>query len=65
MTEKKISFNDAVEELEEILSLIEAGKLDVDELSGKVKRASALLSLCQSKLTDTEEEINKIIEDMD
>ena len=65
MTEKKPTFNKAVEELEKILDQIESGNLDVDELTGKVKRASELLRLCQSKLRDTEEEIDKIIEEME
>lgn len=65
MTENKPTFNKAVEELEQILEQIESGELDVDELSGKVKRASELLRLCQSKLRDTEGEIDKIIEDME
>ncbi len=65
MTENKPTFNKAVEELEQILEQIESGELDVDELSGKVKRASELLRLCQSKLRDTEEEIDKIIEEME
>ncbi len=65
MTEKNITFNKAVEELEKILEQIETGKMDVDELSGKVRRASELLRLCQSKLRNTEEEIDKIIEEME
>ncbi len=65
MSNKNPSFNQAVEELEKILEQIEAGELDVDELSGKVKRASELLRLCQSKLRATEEEIDKIIEEME
>ncbi|MFO7755304.1 MAG: exodeoxyribonuclease VII small subunit [Bacteroidales bacterium] len=65
MTENKPTFNRAVEELEQILEQIESGELDVDELSGKVKRASELLRLCQSKLKGTEEEIDKIIKEME
>ncbi len=65
MSNKNPSFNQAVEELEKILEQIEAGELDVDELSGKVKRASELLRLCQSKLRATEEEIDKIIGEME
>ena len=64
MSEKKIKFNDAINELEEILKQIESGELDVDELSGKVKRASELITICQNKLRDTEKEVDKIIEDM-
>jgi exodeoxyribonuclease VII small subunit len=65
MAEKKISFNEAIKELENILEQIESGEPDVDELSGKVKRASELIKICRKKLKSTEEEIDKILEDMD
>jgi exodeoxyribonuclease VII small subunit len=35
----------------------------VDELSGKVKRASELLRFCREKLTGTENEVKKILEE--
>lgn len=65
MTDNKPTFNKAVEELENILEEIESGEMDVDELTGKVKRASELLKLCQSKLRDTEKEIDSIIDKME
>ena len=65
MAEKKISFNEAIKELENILEQIESGEPDVDELSGKVKRASELIKICRKKLKSTEEEIDKILEEMD
>ena len=65
MAEKKISFNQAVKELETILEKIESGLLDVDELSGKVKRASELIRLCKGKLKKTEEEIENIFKEME
>ena len=65
MAEIKISFNEAIKELEMILEQIESGEPDVDELSGKVKRASELIKVCRKKLKSTEEEIGKILEDME
>lgn len=65
MAEKKISFNEAIKELEMILEQIESGEPDVDELSGKVKRASELIKICRKKLKSTEEEIGKILEEME
>lgn len=65
MAEKKISFNQAVQELETILEKIESGILDVDELSGKVKRAAELIKLCKGKLKKTEEEIENIFKEME
>lgn len=65
MAKKDISYNDAVEEIEEILHQIENEELDIDILSEKVKRVSTLLKLCKKKLHQTEVEVQKILEDID
>tara|TARA_B100000767_G_C19703673_1_gene509523 strand:+ start:536 stop:742 length:207 start_codon:yes stop_codon:yes gene_type:complete len=62
MTIKKMTYKDAIEELEDIVSGIENEDVDVDELAKKVDRASKLLSVCSDKLKKTEEEVDKIIE---
>ncbi len=61
MTKKKISYSDAVAEIESILEKIEAGSLDVDELSEKVSRVTDLLKMCREKLHSTETQIDKIL----
>jgi exodeoxyribonuclease VII small subunit len=58
MTKKSISYSDAVEEINEILSKIENGDPDVDELTGLVNRALDLIKQCQQKLRVTEMKIN-------
>ncbi len=65
MAEKIISFNKAIEELEEILQRIESGALDLDDLTSQVKRASSLLKICNDKLRSTEEELEKIVKDIE
>lgn len=65
MTKKKISYQEAVDEIEEILSQIENEELDVDELSEKVKRVSTLIKFCKEKLFKTEEEVEKILNEID
>jgi exodeoxyribonuclease VII small subunit len=62
--EKKISYTEAMKELEEIVAEIEQGEITVDTLSEKVKRASELIKVCKAKLTATEEDVNKILEDL-
>ena len=62
--EKKISYMDAMKELEEIVAEIEQGEITIDTLSEKVKRASELIRLCKSKLTRTEEDVNKILSEL-
>lgn len=65
MAKKDISYNEAVSEIEEILEQIENEELDVDILTEKVKRVSVLLKLCKNKLHKTEEEVQKILDDID
>jgi exodeoxyribonuclease VII small subunit len=65
MTSKKLSYSEAFKELEAILTKLENQELDVDQLSEYVKRAADLIKFCKSKLHDTEEEIEKILGEMD
>ncbi|NQU87562.1 MAG: exodeoxyribonuclease VII small subunit [Mariniphaga sp.] len=65
MATKKVSYNEAVTEIEEILSQIENNELDVDELAEKVKRVSVLLKMCKDKLHKTNEQVEQILDEMD
>jgi len=66
MTIKKgLSYKEAIGEIEEILHQIENDEPDVDQLSEKVKRLSVLVTWCREKLHQTEEEIEKILKDME
>ena len=62
---ENISYKDAIEEIESILQQVESGEMDVDQLTDKVKRVSALLEICNKKLKTTEKEVEKIIKDME
>jgi exodeoxyribonuclease VII small subunit len=59
-----LSYTAAFEELQKIVSEIEKGEISVDELSEKVKRAAQLIKVCKSKLTDTEENVSKILQEL-
>ncbi|MCB2194967.1 MAG: exodeoxyribonuclease VII small subunit [Bacteroidetes bacterium] len=65
MTKKQLSYNEAVLEIEDILQQIENEELDIDLLSDKVKRVSYLLKHCKKKLTQTESEVQKILDDIE
>ena len=56
---------EAIAEIEEILSSIENNEPDIDELANKVKRVSTLLKLCKDKLYKTQNEVEKVLNDMD
>ena len=61
---EKLSYTNAKRELEEIVKSIEAGELDVDVLTAKVKRASELIALCKERLTKTDKELQMLLEEM-
>ena len=65
MGKKKISYQDAIEEIESILTRIENKELDVDELADNVKKVSTLIKICKDKLHKTEEEVEHILNQMD
>jgi len=65
MANKKISYSEAMTEIEEILEKIENEELDVDELADKVKRVSVLLKTCKDKLTKTNEQVEQILKEME
>ncbi len=65
MAKKEISYSEAITELESILSEFENGEPDIDNLSEKVKRVSILINLCKKKLKNTENEVQKIIDNIE
>ena len=64
MAKKNITYSEAVNQIEEILRKIENDELDVDELTKLVRNASDLIKYCKSRLFETEQEIEKILDDI-
>ena len=64
MKDSELTYSQAKQELEEIVSAIESGELDVDALTEKVKRASELIAFCKERLTKTDEELQKILDEI-
>ncbi|MEN6454110.1 MAG: exodeoxyribonuclease VII small subunit [Prolixibacteraceae bacterium] len=65
MNSKKMTYKEAVAEIDEILAKIEQEELDVDELSEKVRRVSLLIRFCKEKLHKTSEEVENILREME
>ena len=61
----KPEYASAFEELQLIVAEIEEGSVPVDELAAKVKRAVQLIRTCKQKLTSTEEDVNKILAELE
>lgn len=63
--EQNLTYEEAFKELVVIAKDIENESVSVDVLAEKVKRASDLITFCQTKLKSTEAEVNKIIAQME
>ena len=61
---KKVSFGDAIEEVESILARLEGEEIDIDDLSQEVKRAVELVKLCRKKLEKTDSEVRNLVADL-
>lgn len=65
MAKKEIKYEEAVAQLEEIVEKMENDELDIDQLSEQLKRAKELVKYCKDKLTKTDEEIKKLLNEED
>jgi exodeoxyribonuclease VII small subunit len=61
----KPNYADAFSELQQIVREMEEGEIGVDDLSEKVKRAAELIRICKDKLQHTEEDVQKILKELD
>ena len=59
------TYTESAQELDQILSAIETGNVDIDVLSEKVERAAELIRVCREKLASTELRVTKVIEDLE
>lgn len=62
---KEIKYEEALKQLEDIIDKMENDELDIDSLSEQLKTAQKLIKVCKDKLTKTDEEIKKILDDGD
>ena len=56
-----IKYDEALEQLRDIVGLLEKKEVKIDDLAIKVKDAKKLVDFCRNKLQETEDEITKII----
>ncbi|MCP4653007.1 MAG: exodeoxyribonuclease VII small subunit [Candidatus Omnitrophica bacterium] len=65
MSKKILKYNEAMDELNLILEDLESEKIDVDQVSCKVKRAAELIKICQDKISKTELQVKKIVKELE
>jgi len=66
MENKKISYTEAVAELETILVYLEQNsEVNMDVITEKVKRAASLMEICKKQLHELDSELEKLMSDLD
>ena len=57
---KEETYTQAFERLQKIVSQIESGELEIDQLADMIKEANKLIAFCNDKLTKADQEIKKL-----
>jgi exodeoxyribonuclease VII small subunit len=66
MSKLKLTYTEAVTELETILAELENNsEVNMDMIAEKVKRAAVLMELCKKQLHDLDEELEKMMGNLD
>lgn len=61
---EEITYTEASDELQKIVSEMENSEVTIDDLDNKIRRASELLKICKDKLHKTETNVQKILEEI-
>ncbi len=57
-----MKYEEAIQQLETIVSQIENNELDIDQLADHLKEAQKLIKLCKDKLYKTDEKIKALLD---
>ena len=60
---EELSFEESLEQLEEIVNKLESGNVPLDDAIDEFTKAMNLVKLCNAKLNNAEEAIDKIVKD--
>jgi exodeoxyribonuclease VII small subunit len=66
MTKNKLTYDEAIAELDKILAELENNSdINMDEITQKVKRASELLQICKKQLHVLDENLEKLLSELE
>ena len=62
---KEKTYTEAITELEEIVSKLQSNDCEIDKLREYTAKSVELLRICKDKLYNTDEELKKLLEEID
>ena len=60
---KKISYEAALKQLEEIVAKMEDNEMDLESMTTELKKAQGLVKLCKDRLQQTDKDIQALLAD--
>ena len=58
---KRINYEEAVKQLEDIVAKMEDGEMDLESMTTQLKKAQELVKLCKDRLTQTDKDIQALL----
>lgn len=62
MNDQTLTYEIALQKLQEITTRLDRGQLNIDDLAATLKEANSLLTFCRQKLTTVEADVKKILD---
>ncbi len=62
MANKELSYDEAIAQIEQIMTKFRSGNMSVDELAAEVERATKLIKYCKERLLKAEEDLKRVME---
>lgn len=63
--DESLSYATAMAELERILAELERDDVDIDHLTERVARATALIEFCRSRIESARLDVTRLVEDLE
>ncbi len=63
MARKKLTYESAYDELQEILANVQSDEVALDTLATQLKRAKELIAFCKEKLRAVEDDLDEILDE--
>ena len=61
MEEKKLTYEQAIAQLEQLAQQMEQGNVPIDELASKLREAQSLIRHCRAQLTAADQQVKQIL----
>ena len=63
MQNKKMTYEQAIDRLEQLAQQMEQGEVPIDEMVTRLREAQTLIKQCRQQLTKADEQVRQILDD--